>query len=64
MSKKALVTDNDFFFVEFLAELLEKRGYEVIKAGDGKEAISKLEKKSVDVLLNPNTYTLLKLQRS
>jgi len=50
MSKKALVADNDFFFVEFLTELLEKRGYEVIKAGDGKEAISKLEKEPVDVL--------------
>ncbi|MCD6296535.1 MAG: response regulator [Deltaproteobacteria bacterium] len=42
MSKKALVVDNDFFFVEFLTELLEKRGYEIIKAYDGKECISKL----------------------
>jgi len=50
MSKKALVVDNDFFFVEFLTELLEKRGYEVIKAYDGKEGISKLEEESVDLL--------------
>jgi CheY-like chemotaxis protein len=41
MSKSALVVDNDFFFVEFLTEFLEKRGYEVIKAYDGKEAITK-----------------------
>ena len=49
MSKRALVVDNDFFFVEFLAELLEKRGYEVIKAYDGKEGISKLEYGPFDI---------------
>jgi len=27
MPKKALVVDNDFFVVEFLTEILEKRGY-------------------------------------
>ena len=43
MQKKALVVDSDFFFVEFLSELLVKRGYQVIKAYDGKEAIGKLE---------------------
>lgn len=43
MSKKALVIDNDFFFVEFLTEILEKRGYGVISAYDGKEGISKLD---------------------
>ena len=50
MSKKALVVDNDFFFVEFLTELLQKRGYEVIKAYNGKEGISKLNEGSVDLL--------------
>jgi PAS domain S-box-containing protein len=50
MSKKALVVDNDFFFVEFLTEILEQRGYEVIKAYDGKEGISKLEAGAVDLL--------------
>lgn len=50
MSKKALVVDNDFFFVEFLTELLEERGYDVIKAYDGKEGISKLEEGSIDLL--------------
>ncbi len=42
MSKKVLVIDNDFFFVEFLSELLEHRGYDVVKATDGKDGISKL----------------------
>jgi CheY-like chemotaxis protein len=51
MTKRALVVDNDFFFVEFLAELLEKRGFEVLRAYDGKEAISKLEEEGpVDFL--------------
>jgi CheY-like chemotaxis protein len=40
--KKALVVDNDFFFVEFLSELLEKRGYTVFKAYDGKEGLEQL----------------------
>ena len=50
MSKKALVVDNDFFFVEFLAELLEKKGYEVIKAYDGKEGMSNFEEGPFDIL--------------
>jgi PAS domain S-box-containing protein len=50
MSKKALVVDNDFFFVEFLSELLEQRGYEIVKAYDGKEGIAKLEQSPVDIL--------------
>ncbi len=50
MSKKALVIDNDFFFVEFLSDLLEKRGYEVVKATDGKDGIAKLEQGSFDYL--------------
>lgn len=50
MMKKALVVDNDFFFTEFLTELLEARGYEVIKAYDGKEGISKLEQEEFDLI--------------
>lgn len=50
MQKKALVVDNDFFFVEFLSELLSKRGYHVLKAYNGKEGIAKLEDDTVDIL--------------
>lgn len=50
MAKKALVVDNDFFFVEFLAELLEQKGYMVIKAYDGKEGIAKLGEGVVDLV--------------
>lgn len=49
MSKRALVVDNDFFFVEFLRERLEQRGYEVVKAYDGKEGISRLADTSPDI---------------
>jgi len=50
-NKKALVVDNDFFFMEFLAEVLEARDYEVIRAYDGKEGISKLDQEDVDLIL-------------
>jgi CheY-like chemotaxis protein len=50
MSRKALVVDSDFFFVEFLAGLLEKRGYRVRKAYDGKEGIAGLEEGPYDIL--------------
>jgi CheY-like chemotaxis protein len=50
MPKKALIVDNNYFFVEFLNELLEKRGYLVIKSYDGKDGISKLENGAVDII--------------
>ncbi len=50
MAKQALVVDSDYFFVEFLSDLLEKRGYEVTKAHNGKEAVARLEKGPVDIL--------------
>jgi len=40
MTRKALVVDSEFFLVEFLAALLEKRGYQVRKAYDGKQGIA------------------------
>jgi len=50
MSKKALVVDADYFFVEFVGELLEKRGYSVTKAYDGKDGISKLRDNPHDIM--------------
>jgi len=52
MPIRALVVDNDFFFVEFLGELLEKRGYSVTKAYDGKEGLIKLEDGPFDILFS------------
>ncbi len=50
MTKKVLVVDSDYFFVEFLSELLTKRGYQVLKAYNGKEGIARLEENTVDIL--------------
>lgn len=50
MDKKVLVVDSDYFFVEFLTELLTKRGYEVVKAYNGKEGIALLEDNAVDIV--------------
>ena len=50
MPKKALVVDSDYFFVEFLSELLTKRGYQVLKAYNGKEGIAKLKDESIRIL--------------
>jgi PAS domain S-box-containing protein len=50
MAKKALVVDSDYFFVEFVGELLEKRGYAVTKAYDGKDGISKLQDNPYDIM--------------
>ena len=50
MQKKALLVDSDFFFVEFLSELLTKRGYDVLKAYNGKEGIALLEDETVSIL--------------
>ena len=50
MQKKVLVVDNDYFFVEFFSDLLTKRGYEVLKAYNGKEGIGLLENHTVDIL--------------
>ena len=50
MAKQALVVDSDYFFVEFVSELLEKRGYAVTKAYDGKDGISKLSDTPHDIL--------------
>jgi PAS domain S-box-containing protein len=50
MGKTALVVDNDIFFVEFLTDLLEGRGYSVQKTYDGKEAILRLREGPPDLL--------------
>jgi PAS domain S-box-containing protein len=50
MSKNALVVDADYFFVEFVSELLQKRGYTVTKAYDGKDGISKLQDNPHDIM--------------
>lgn len=50
MTKRALIIDNDFFFVEFMADLLSERGYKVVKAYDGKEGLQAFDEHTVDLL--------------
>ena len=51
MADKALVVDNDFFFVEFVSEQLQERDYHVVKAYNGKDAISILDQEDFDIVL-------------
>jgi PAS domain S-box-containing protein len=51
MTKQVLVVDNDAFFVEFLAELLERHGYRVVKAYNGREALDRLEDQAYDLMI-------------
>jgi PAS domain S-box-containing protein len=50
MPQNALVVDSNYFFVQFLSELLEKRGYRVVKAYDGMEGIARLDDGPVDIV--------------
>ncbi len=50
MPRKALVVDSDYFFVEFLSNLLEQHGYQVCKAYDGKQGIAGLEEGPFDIM--------------
>lgn len=42
----ALIVDNDPFYVELLADLLQREGYQILKAYDGLAALELLEGKS------------------
>lgn len=51
MSKRVLIADNDFYFVEFFSEFLDGRGYRVTKTYNGADAISKIDHEDFDVLI-------------
>ena len=50
MAKRALVVDNDRFYVEFLSEILGQEGYEITKAYDGMEAMEFLDQELPDLV--------------
>lgn len=50
MAKRALVVDNDRFFVELLADILLQAGFEVFKAYDGMEALDLLPRVRPEVV--------------
>jgi len=51
MPKRALIADNDFYLTAFIAEELEAAGYEVLKAYEGMEALTLLERHEIDLLV-------------
>jgi PAS domain S-box-containing protein len=51
VTKRALVVDNDRFYVDFLSEILTKEGYEVTAASDGMEAMELLDKNRPDLVV-------------
>lgn len=51
MAKKILVVDDDSDMVEILKSLLEIKGYDVIKAFNGQEALNKTKQQKPDFIL-------------
>ncbi len=50
-TRKILVADDDHIEKESLATILQREGYETITAGDGKEALEKIESSIPDLVL-------------
>ena len=51
MSKVALVVDDSVTIRKLVSRSLQQAGFEVIEAGDGKEALAALEKRTVNVII-------------
>jgi diguanylate cyclase (GGDEF)-like protein/PAS domain S-box-containing protein len=48
--KKILVVDNDIFMLEFMADILSREGYEIIRAEDGLSALDILKTETPDTI--------------
>lgn len=51
MKIRVLLVDDETEFVDVLAERLESRGFEVLKAYDGADALAKIEDKPLDIVV-------------
>jgi len=51
MAKKILVVDDEPDVVSLLTLMLKSKGYEVVSAGDGQEAIAKARSENPDLIL-------------
>lgn len=51
MTEKILVVDDEIVFVEAIRRILTKRGYEVIAACNGKEALEKVRNENPDLMI-------------
>lgn len=48
---KILIVDDDTTFIKMVQALLEKRGYEVITAGEGQKGLEKTKSENPDLIL-------------
>jgi CheY-like chemotaxis protein len=46
-----LILDDDTMVRQLLTEILAERGYRVFEAGNGKEAVSKIENTAIDLVI-------------
>jgi CheY-like chemotaxis protein len=51
VGKRALIVDNDRFYVEYLGDILAQAGYQVAKAYDGMEAMELLDRDAPDLVV-------------
>ena len=59
MSKKILLVDDELEIVSILSELLEDFDHEVTTAGNGQEALEKLDNDKFDVMILDNQMPIL-----
>ena len=49
--KKILITDDSFIMRNWVKKILDGKDYEILEAGNGEEALEKIEKEKVDLVL-------------
>jgi CheY-like chemotaxis protein len=65
-----LIVDDDPWILRMVSTLLEKRGYEIVTAGDGEEALAKAERTAPDLIITDvmmpkvDGWTLVRTLRS
>ncbi|MCW3094970.1 MAG: Response regulator consisting of a CheY-like receiver domain and a winged-helix DNA-binding domain [Chthonomonadaceae bacterium] len=55
MAKKILVVDDERLRVRFVQVTLERAGYEVVTASDGKDALEKVDAEKPDLVILDST---------
>jgi len=50
MAKKILILEDDTHIVDYLSDLFQENGYEIITASDGKEGLAKVKEEKPDLI--------------
>ena len=50
MAKKILILEDDTHIVDYLSDLFQENGYEIIIASDGKEGLAKVKEEKPDLI--------------